>query len=779
MIGLTAEEKVIINLGFFHGFKDDVEAPFETTQAGLALSLDLRRSHVSIALSGLKKKGLVIERLSHVRKSARRKKVYFLTEKGIQSSEKLRNRLYEEEVIFKDGLKEEKMKFKALLKALPGKPNPIKALAHITNDIFDLGMFKMKSEDRGVDFSDLLPEIRYFFGREEELGILKEFVESKNKRIFALKGIAGIGKTTLLTKFVSELKGWEILMYRVCEWSTLRNVLMRLAEFLAFKGRRDLLSYLKSQEVPNIEDSVAIASRGLSGLKTFLVFDDVHNANENIVMFFRALTESSNALKDSKLVVAGRTIPAFYSRKDVKVRGAVEEMRLKGLDKEAAKEILRVQREGEDRDFSALYKLSKGHPLFLELLALNGTVSTKTDVKRYIYEEIYSRLSKGEKKLLGMASVFRYPMKPEIFLVDEDVDYDVLEELTEKSLIHRSGNACELHELLKEFFYARLRPKSRARYHLNATNYYEREEGPLAHIESIYHLAKANEFVNASKKAVEEGIDLITKGYQEELLKLLQSFKEKNIGKDYWARILFLKGEILTMLGDWKSAQGCHTEALRISKELNNKEGLAQGFYELGVMHYRRGEWDKALERYQKALELSKKEGFKEREAKLYNTMGIVHWRKGGLRKAAEFYKKSLLIYKKLRDSRGIAGAYNNLGIVHWELRELDKALGNYIKSLEISQKLEDKRTVAILYNNIGEVYRVKGEKAEALRYYERSLELSKGLDFKWQIAEVYRNLGRISKGKNRKEHLKKALELFIQLGAKKDVEEVKKMQKK
>jgi hypothetical protein len=52
-------------------------------------------------------------------------------------------------------------------------------------------------------------------------------------------------------------------------------------------------------------------------------------------------------------------------------------------------------------------------------------------------------------------------------------------------------------------------------------------------------------------------------------------------------------------------------------------------------------------------------------------------------------------------------------------------------------------------------------------------------MEFKWQIAEVHRNIGRITRGKKRKENLEKALKLFKRLGAKKDIDEVRKLMKK
>jgi hypothetical protein len=56
--------------------------PQEITQAGIALVLKTRRSHVSTTLSSLARKGYVEDRLGRIENGSRRRKVYFLTFKG-------------------------------------------------------------------------------------------------------------------------------------------------------------------------------------------------------------------------------------------------------------------------------------------------------------------------------------------------------------------------------------------------------------------------------------------------------------------------------------------------------------------------------------------------------------------------------------------------------------------------------------------------------------------------------------------------------------------------
>jgi hypothetical protein len=88
----TANERILIHLLDYVGEKDEVEHPKEITQAGIAHILGTVRSHVSLALSALKNKGFVTERLGRVENEMRRRKVYFLSQKGYNHANELKHR---------------------------------------------------------------------------------------------------------------------------------------------------------------------------------------------------------------------------------------------------------------------------------------------------------------------------------------------------------------------------------------------------------------------------------------------------------------------------------------------------------------------------------------------------------------------------------------------------------------------------------------------------------------------------------------------------------------
>lgn len=86
---LTAEERILFHLYDYTQFEDEFEAPAEVTQEGISKGAFIQRKHVPRSLKSLIEKGLVREKLSHVRGARQRLRVYFLTEQGREEARKI------------------------------------------------------------------------------------------------------------------------------------------------------------------------------------------------------------------------------------------------------------------------------------------------------------------------------------------------------------------------------------------------------------------------------------------------------------------------------------------------------------------------------------------------------------------------------------------------------------------------------------------------------------------------------------------------------------------
>ena len=509
------------------GFPEHASFTFHLSQEGIASSVVTARSLVSRALADLTEKGLIWERLAHISGKKKRMNTYFLTDEGLKIAAGIKENAENTVVLLKEKDKLKEMKLSEV-KKLKKDASILDLVNAVTEDgVLELSRLREKREF--IDFSEIAPEPEHFFGRKKEITSLKRWIEGFYPRIVVVKGVAGIGKTTLIAKIVSEYKTKKnVFWYRFHDWSTLKNMLVRLSDFLCMVGRRQLNIQVKSKEGIDIEKISAILKNQLRNTNCLLVFDDFHKAKESEISFFSSLADILVETDNVKVIVAGRWIAPFYSRKEVIIGKTVSEMLLQGLDESASRELLRER--NIKSDLKKLYLLTGGHPLCLELVDEGG--AAVPNIARYIQEEIFSKLGVKEKNALGKASVFRYPFKGKAFFVDNDeIDYETMDMLVNKSLLQVSDEVYDVHELIKGLFYSRLTPNLKSRYHNAAAKYYLNEPGISAYIEAVHHLIMADNEEEAAKLVLEKNQELTTEEYMDEFAAVLKEFKTKNVQK--------------------------------------------------------------------------------------------------------------------------------------------------------------------------------------------------------------------------------------------------------
>lgn len=505
------------------GFSEHVLLPFHLSQEGITNSVMTARSLVSRALADLTEKGLIGERLAHVMGKKKRMNIYFMTDEGLKMAAGIKENAENTVVLLKEKDKLKEMKLSEVKKLK--KDAGILDLVNMVAEDGTLDLSRLREKRGFIDFSEITPKPLHFFGRKKELTTLKGWVEGVYPKIVVVKGIAGIGKTTLIAKIVSEYKTKKnVFWYRFHDWSTLKNMLIRLSDFLCLIGRRQLNIQIKSKEGVDIENISAVLKTQLKDANCLLVFDDFHKAKDSETDFFSSLADILEGADNVKVIVAGRWINPFYSRKEVIIGKTVSEMQLQGLDESASRELLESR--NIKSNLKKLYMFTGGHPLCLELVDEAGVAAT--NITGYIQEEIFSKLGDKEKNVLGKASVFRYPFKLSAFFVDNDeIDYETIDLLVNKSLIQVSDDVCDAHDLIKGLFYSRLTPNLKSSYHDAAAKYYLNEHGASAYIEGIHHLIIADNEEEAARLIIEKADEL--KEYMDEFASVLKEFKTKNI----------------------------------------------------------------------------------------------------------------------------------------------------------------------------------------------------------------------------------------------------------
>ena len=210
------------------------------------------------------------------------------------------------------------------------------------------------------------------------------------------------------------------------------------------------------------------------------------------------------------------------------------------------------------------------------------------------------KLRKNEKKILKALSVYRTPV-PQDALLFNDIQYESLEKLELRSLLIQTiSGEYYLHDLIKENIFVQLSPNERKKYHLISAVFLGDSDDEISKRECIYHYLKGGEFEKAFDQIVENADELIQKGYCESLKMIIEEIPKNKIPKHHVGQILFNKGKIFTLLGDWDNAVRVFNHC--IDEEKEDSKTKMKACCGIGYIMVERGEWDKAIEIYKECL---------------------------------------------------------------------------------------------------------------------------------------------------------------------------------
>ena len=747
---LTVRERVILHLLVYQRYLQDPDAPAAITQEGIADAVEVGRNNVSKVVNSMSDGGIIEVHTKHVKGFASVKKVYFLTAGGYQDALNLKADI-EHTVIkivdFDGKVNDDEMGKLSLY--LPKRYAFLDLALGVERGHFDCSSFhegKVKEDRRFVDYTDRKPTVRTFFGRQKELQLLTEFQESETARALVVCGIPGIGKTTLLAKFVQDVRDQRnVYWYRVHEWVNLKILLTPIAEFLSQLGKKGLERYLSRTEGPSVGEVCAILEMEMQDLPTVFIIDDVQKADPTVQEFMAALIGVLEGLKNVSLICTSREIPSFYSRSLV-FKGLVVELMLEGLDVDSSFRLMR-NRELPENELMEIFRATKGHPLFLELVDSPRSALGK-NVRMFIEQEVYSKLDVTERRILDIASVFRYPVLVDAFFTMEEeiakdlgvvqkemeykdylVDYDTIDSLLSKSLINESmGRMIGMHDLLRDFFYSRLSPRQRITYHKAASRYYLQDISAPAHVEALYHCLMAKEYSPAIRIAASSGRDIISKGYGLPFAPLLTSLRAQcdHIDRSEKMELLLLEGDILEVRGEWDQAIERFEDIISLSDQELDRRLLAEVNRRIGVIFLRRSAFDKAEEYLVRSLSLAKDIKDPHTLTETYYDLGGVLQNRGRHQDAMTAFRHSMELAQSNLDDNGLAMALYGIGRVLSTLLDHQQAIRYKKEALEVIERTGDVDNIARICIGLGTSLAEVHNFSEAAKYHERAVEMGR-----------------------------------------------------
>ena len=484
-VNVAVSDRILLHLWEQDHQADHYIVSFEMTRPGIAEICALHLPNVSRTMRDLISEGLVSEHTRSIRGEDRRQKTWQLTDEGRKNTRNRIEKLRTIKILIRDS-KGKLLELRAdeASKKLRTELTLLQVLMHAQHEgVLNFGDIRfgaiVRSEEKNQPGSLSLlsgahstyhthpPDTREVHGRISEREVIDRWYNS-NIPMFVLSGIAGSGKTTLVSfwmkNFLATGKEIEAMYYPCQPWDTSLGIATSLLHRIGV-GSEDNSSDpygileslpLKPGAIFNIDMFRRRLTAHLLDEKNLLeddasniiiILDDVHNIGTNGANFFGSLLQVAESTA-MRLFLISRSNLAFYDRRDVHTRERVEELILSGLNLDEIKDWLEGLDISSNSPIEEIFTATGGHPLALELLEIYGN-TLHEDWLRFLDEEILDVLPSDHRELLALLAVSDTPVPWSTLAKASNFDGMPPKNLIEKGLMLELENGMWLHEALR------------------------------------------------------------------------------------------------------------------------------------------------------------------------------------------------------------------------------------------------------------------------------------------------------------------------------------------
>jgi chloramphenicol 3-O-phosphotransferase len=372
--------------------------PFAVSQKGIAEGIDIRVTHIPRAVQKLLDDNFITEFKTHFRGHLRKRKAYFLTERGTEKATALKESVGAQTISLKTN--EGKMIEKPMLDMYDGYGRKMSFfefyILYNKNGILEEAVLENYSSTMGEagrpfgedykDFSRNIPEHAEVLGRDSELDKIGSWLESPENRVLIITGDQGIGKSAVAAEAVRSIqeecnifwlnfqkgKTWEALIHALAELASSNNF-VKLEKHLKQAG-----SIVPGKAFEIIGDE-------MGDFDLLVALDNVHNIEDGTKTMGDWLMPLLKYLPGWKILMTSREPLPVELRSSNELENRYTEVKLTGLDSATSRELLKVDL--TESEFESIYNYTEGNPLYLKAIR-DMEASGKINLKNFRPEEL-------------------------------------------------------------------------------------------------------------------------------------------------------------------------------------------------------------------------------------------------------------------------------------------------------------------------------------------------------------------------------------------------------
>jgi len=444
---LHSDERILLFLSEFSNKRELWDVPSEVTQKGISARLGILENNVSRALKRLSGDGLIDPELKHIKGERRRQKAYFLSGKGESIVSSLKERL-------------EDLSLKVLMDGGEVKVTITQAYRKARELGLALTMAEIylhrARKERPLDLtpgwggpgegSNLIGNYQmpaHFYGREEEISSVESFLHS-SAGVLVIWGMAGMGKTSLVLRSMSGAR--NRVGYIRCEpWTDrteLANELSWILEQMGFEeeGKELLQGDISPGKLSRTLRSVSSSTRGLT-----LIIDDLQKTGGGLDIYMEGLCKASMDPSGLRVIILTRERPSFLDPR-FEIHGSLRTMELKGLDLGSVAMMIRDL--GKGGDIGAIWDMTKGHPLYVELILSSVGMGARSRFGEFLDREVIAVLPPQQRNALELAVLSGLPVHRSLMARTPSEDLDIL--LRKGLLREGSSGSIFVHDMISD-----------------------------------------------------------------------------------------------------------------------------------------------------------------------------------------------------------------------------------------------------------------------------------------------------------------------------------------